>query len=65
LLGWAWAEQFARGFDQETFRLTVVIAPSTYLMSASIALVAAAASAFWVRRDLDRLDLLAVLKSRE
>lgn len=65
LLGWAWAQQFARGFDQETFRLSVVIAPSTYLMAASIALFAAAVSAFWVRRDLDHLDLLAVLKSRE
>jgi putative ABC transport system permease protein len=66
VLGRAWAEQFMRGsMDQETFRWAVVVSPRTYLMAASVALLAAAASAFWVRRSLDRLDLIGVLKTRE
>jgi putative ABC transport system permease protein len=64
-LGYAWAQQFASTFDQETFRMAVVIAPRTYLLATTIALVAASASALWVRRDLDRLDLVGVLKTRE
>jgi hypothetical protein len=31
----------------------------------SVVLIAAATSALWVRRNIDRLDLIAVLKSRE
>jgi len=30
-----------------------------------VALLAAGASALWVRRSLDRLDLIGVLKTRE
>ena len=51
--------------DQETFRWTVVVAPRTYLMAAAVTLIAAAASALLVRRSLDRLDLIGVLKTRE
>ena len=64
-LGRLWAQQFSRSFDQETFRFTAVVAPRTYLLATFVALVAAAVSAFWVRRSLDRLDLIAVLKTRE
>ena len=65
LLGYLWAQQFVRGFDQETFRLVAVVAPRTYLLAAVVTVLAAAASALWVRRDLDRLDLIGVLKTRE
>lgn len=65
LLGYAWAQQFASSFDQETFRMVAVVAPRTYLLATAITLLSAAASALWVRRDLDRLDLLGVLKTRE
>ena len=65
LLGYAWAQQFASSFDQETFRLVAVVAPRTYLLATVITVLSAAASALWVRRDLDRLDLIGVLKTRE
>lgn len=65
LLGYAWAQQFASSFDQETFRMVAVVAPRTYLLATAITLLSAAASALWVRRDLDRLDLIGVLKTRE
>jgi putative ABC transport system permease protein len=64
-LGRAWARQFMKTVDQETFRWVVVIAPTTYLMSVVVTLLAAAASALWVRRNLDTLDLVGVLKARE
>ncbi|HEU5074372.1 MAG TPA: FtsX-like permease family protein, partial [Polyangiaceae bacterium] len=64
-LGYAWAQQFARSFDQEMFRLVAVVSPRTYLMAAATTALAAAASALWVRRDIARLDLIAVLKTRE
>ncbi|HET7539567.1 MAG TPA: ABC transporter permease [Polyangiaceae bacterium] len=64
-LGTAWARLFMRQVDQETFRWAVAVAPKTYLISALVALLAAAASALWVRRNLDTLDLVGVLKARE
>jgi putative ABC transport system permease protein len=42
-----------------------VIEPRTYLIAASVVLVAAAASAFIVRKRIDQLDLVASLKTRE
>jgi len=64
-LGLAWSKQFMKAVDQETFRWTVVVAPSTYLLAISVTLLAAAASALWVRRNVDTLDLISVLKARE
>lgn len=63
--GTVWARQFMKTVDQETFRWQVVIAPTTYLLAVAVVLLASAASALWVRRSLDRLDLIGVLKARE
>lgn len=64
-LGVLWARQFMSSVDQETFRWVVVVTPRTYLLSIAVTLLAAAASALWVRRSLDSLDLVSVLKARE
>jgi putative ABC transport system permease protein len=63
--GSVWAQQFMRTVDQETFRWQVVIAPTTYLLAVAVVLLASAASALWVRRSLDTLDLVSVLKAKE
>jgi putative ABC transport system permease protein len=65
LLGRAWAQLLFAWVDQEQFRWAAYVSPSTYLLAAVVGLVAAAASALWVRRRVDRLDLIAVLKTRE
>jgi len=65
LLGRAWAVMFMQSIDQEQFRWKVFVAPSTYLLATAVGLLAAAVSALWVRRNLDKLDLIAVLKTRE
>jgi putative ABC transport system permease protein len=64
-LGHAWGRLFMRSVNQEQFRWEVYVAPSTYLMATAVGLLAAAASALWVRRAVDRLDLIRVLKTRE
>jgi putative ABC transport system permease protein len=43
----------------------VVIEPSTYASAALIVLAAGVVSALLVRRQIDRLDLVSVLKVRE
>ena len=63
--GTLWARAFMETVDRETFRWQVVVTPSTYLLAILVVLLAAAASALWVRRSLDRLDLISVLKARE
>jgi len=65
VLGRYWAQSFMSTVDQETFRWQVFVAPRTYLLSVAVATLAALASALWVRRSLDHLDLISVLKSRE
>ena len=51
--------------DQEVYRLPLTIAPATYGLAVATVAVAALGSALWCRRRLDRLDLIAVLKTRE
>ncbi len=64
-LGRGWGRLFMQSVDQEQFRWEVHVAPSTYLMAAVVGVLASAASALWVRRNVDRLDLIGVLKTRE
>ncbi|HSN27182.1 MAG TPA: ABC transporter permease, partial [Kofleriaceae bacterium] len=62
-LGTLWAILLIAGFDQESMRFPLHIADRTYVAAAAIALVSGAVSALLVRRKLDRLDLIGVLKS--
>lgn len=52
-------------WQNDLFRIPFVIAPKTYTFAAVVVLVSATVSALIVRRRLDRLDLVAVLKTRE
>lgn len=49
----------------EAFEIPMVILPPTYLYAAATVLAAGLASAMIVRNRIDRLDLVAVLKTRE
>jgi putative ABC transport system permease protein len=55
----------ARFASNESFQIPAVIEPRTYAAAAVVVVAAAAASAFIVRRQIDRLDLVAVLKTRD
>ena len=51
--------------DTELYRIPLIIELNTYAFSTSVVLVAAILSGLLVRRRLDHLDLIAVLKTRE
>ena len=53
------------GLNNEMYRLSFVVAPSTLALSFLVVIAAAGLSGLIVRRRLDRLDLVAVLKRRE
>lgn len=55
----------ARFHSNESFQIPPVIEPRTFAAAAIVVIAAAAASAFVVRRQIDRLDLVAVLKTRD
>jgi len=55
----------ARLHSNESFQIPAVIEPRTYATAAIVLVAAALASAFIVRRRIDRLDLVAVLKTRD
>ncbi len=52
-------------FETELYRVPLVLEPATFGWAIGIALAAMVFSALLVRRRLDRLDLIAVLKTRE
>lgn len=58
-------ELISRLHSNESFQIPAVIEPRTYLAAVAIVIAAAAASALVVRRGINRLDLVAVLKTRD
>jgi putative ABC transport system permease protein len=63
--GWALVHLLVGLLQSDQFSFPVVIGPSTYALAALAVLLAGAASAAVVRRRIDRLDLVGVLKTRE
>ncbi len=64
-LGYVLAMAVAAGLQSETFRIPMVVSARTYVLASLATTAAAAASGWLVRRRLHRLDLIAVLKTRE
>ncbi|WP_370193034.1 ABC transporter permease [Aurantimonas coralicida] len=68
-LGWALGAGFAMlvtdGFASDLFQIPLVLEPAIFAKASLIVLAAAAGSALLVRRRVDRLDLIRVLKTRE
>jgi len=65
VMGYLLAALLVTAFSTDLFRLPLVVAPRTYAFAAVTVAVATAISALIVRRRLDRLDLVEVLKTRE
>lgn len=55
----------ARSLESDLYRVALILEPDTYAFAAAVTLAAVIISALAVRRRLDRLDLIAVLKTRE
>lgn len=64
-LGYGLAALVVLGFNNELYRFPLVVTFRTYVLAVFTVWVAATLSGFVVRRKLDRLDLIGVLKTRE
>jgi putative ABC transport system permease protein len=64
-IGYGLAWLLARSLDTELFRIPLVVDRPTYGLAIVVVLISAALSALMARRRIDRLDLVAVLKTRE
>lgn len=65
LFGYGLCSFLAWSMWDESMRLPVVVQSGTYALATTVILVTAMLSALLVRRKLDRLDLVEVLKTRE
>lgn len=64
-IGDAMARLIASNVDPEQYRLPVHISAATYAFAVAVAISSGIVSALFVRRRLDKLDLVEVLKERE
>ena len=64
-LGWALTHLISAALQSDQFRFPAVAQPRTYAWAALCVLAAGVGSALVVRRRIDRLDLVAVLKTRD
>jgi putative ABC transport system permease protein len=65
VFGYGLSAWVAVAFDTEVYRIPLVIERGTYGFAALVTIIAALVSGLAVRRKLDHLDLVAVLKTRE
>ncbi|MBI1914213.1 MAG: FtsX-like permease family protein [Planctomycetes bacterium] len=65
VLGYLFAALATTALATDLFRIPLIVHRSTYAFAASVILIATLLSGLLVRRKLDHLDLVAVLKSRE
>jgi len=65
LLGYGLSYYFAASFQNELYRIPLVVDSGTYARSAAFVVIASLVSSLLVRRRLDRLDLVSVLKTKD
>jgi len=63
VIGYFFAAGTILAMQMQEYRFPLIIAPSTYGLAAGVVLTAALISSLIVRRRIDRLDLVAVLKA--
>jgi len=65
LIGYGLGAIMVENLSSDLFRIPLVIESSTYAIACLVVIVATVLSGLLVRRRIDRLDLVAVLKTRE
>ena len=65
MMGYLFAGLLVAAFNTELYRFPLVVSTRTFAYAATAVMVAATLSGLAVRRQLDHLDLVAVLKTRE
>jgi putative ABC transport system permease protein len=64
-MGYGFSSVLSGLYQWELFRIPLIVSRQTYAFAVVVIVGAAAASGLLIRRRLDRLDLVAVLKTRE
>jgi putative ABC transport system permease protein len=64
-LGYAFGWLVIESFSSDIYRAPFIISSSTYAIASLVVIASAAAAGFIVRRRIDRLDLIEVLKTRD
>jgi putative ABC transport system permease protein len=64
-IGYWLCQWIGRAYQRELFGIPLIVEGRAYLFAFAIVVVSAIGSGWLVRRRLDRLDLVAVLKTRE
>ena len=65
LIGYGFAYAVISGFTSELYRVPLIVNREVYAWASLIVMAAAVASGLVVRRRIDRLDMIEVLKTRE
>jgi putative ABC transport system permease protein len=65
LVGYGFVYLAVTASDTELFRIPLVVEPATYAFAVVVVILASVGSGLVARRQLDRLDLVAVLKAKE
>ncbi|MEF8734912.1 MAG: FtsX-like permease family protein [Candidatus Accumulibacter meliphilus] len=65
VLGYYLSLLVAEGFSTDLYRIPALVVPQSYGIAAIAVLVAAVASGWLVKRDVDRIDMVFALKTRE
>ncbi|TIP90020.1 MAG: FtsX-like permease family protein [Mesorhizobium sp.] len=65
ILGYLFSWSVVKGFESDLFRIPFIINRATFAIASLIVVCVATLSALIVRRRIDRLDLVRVLKTRE
>ncbi|MGB7242016.1 MAG: FtsX-like permease family protein, partial [Sulfitobacter sp.] len=65
LIGAGIAQMMTNAFTSDLYSIPLVLKPATFTLASLVVLSAAFASVMIVRRRLDRLDLVSVMKTRE
>ena len=65
LMGYAFALSVVTGIDTELYRFPLIISPGTYVLASAVALTSGTGAALLVRRRINKLDMVGVLKTRE
>jgi putative ABC transport system permease protein len=65
LVGRGMCAYIANSLQSDLFRIPLILEPDTYSFAALVVILSACVSALIIRRRLNRLDLIAVLKSKE
>ncbi|HIE55658.1 MAG TPA: FtsX-like permease family protein [Chromatiaceae bacterium] len=65
LLGNLLCGYIAQSLESDMYRVPLILEPDTYAFAALVILIAATVSGLLVRRQLDHLDLIEVLKTKE